>query len=146
MLVISRQRDESIVIGDDVEVIAVEIRGEKVRLGVIAPRHIAIHRKEVYEAIKNGNQQVTERKPSEDGDVLHKGEDGGPKRSAARRVGLVLTRHRYESIMIGDEVELTVVDIRRGVRGNTVRLGVTALRHVTVHRKEVYQAIKGDNP
>ena len=52
MLVLSRQRDESIMIGDDVEIIVVDVRGEKVRLGINAPPHIPVHRKEVYEAIK----------------------------------------------------------------------------------------------
>lgn len=52
MLVLSRQRDETIMIGDDVEITVVDIRGEKVRLGINAPAHIAVHRKEVYDAIK----------------------------------------------------------------------------------------------
>ncbi|KPK81175.1 MAG: carbon storage regulator [Phycisphaerae bacterium SM23_33] len=52
MLVLSRQRDESIMIGDDVEITIVDIRGDKVRLGISAPPHIAVHRKEVYEAIR----------------------------------------------------------------------------------------------
>jgi len=56
MLVLSRQRDESIMIGDDVEITVVDIRGEKVRLGISAPPHIAVHRKEVYEAIKREKQ------------------------------------------------------------------------------------------
>jgi carbon storage regulator len=52
MLVLSRQRDETIIIGDDIEITVVDIRGEKVRLGISAPPHIPVHRKEVYEAIK----------------------------------------------------------------------------------------------
>ncbi len=52
MLVLSRQRDETIVIGDDIEITIVDIRGEKVRLGISAPAHIAVHRKEVYDAIR----------------------------------------------------------------------------------------------
>lgn len=52
MLVLSRQRDEVIMIGDDVEITIVDIRGEKVRLGINAPPHIPVHRKEVYDAIK----------------------------------------------------------------------------------------------
>lgn len=56
MLVLSRQRDETIIIGDDVEITVVDIRGEKVRLGISAPSHIAVHRKEVYEAIKRESQ------------------------------------------------------------------------------------------
>jgi len=52
MLVLSRQRDEMIMIGDDIEITVVDIRGEKVRLGINAPPHIPVHRKEVYDAIK----------------------------------------------------------------------------------------------
>lgn len=58
MLVLSRQRDETIMIGDEVEITVVDIRGDKVRLGITAPRHIQVHRKEVYEAIKRENQQA----------------------------------------------------------------------------------------
>ncbi len=52
MLVLSRQKEESIMIGDDVEVVIVDVRGDKVRLGITAPRSIPVHRREVYEAIK----------------------------------------------------------------------------------------------
>lgn len=55
MLVLSRQRDETIMIGDDVEITVVDIRGDKVRLGINAPRTVQVHRKEVYEAIKREN-------------------------------------------------------------------------------------------
>ncbi|MBN1555627.1 MAG: carbon storage regulator CsrA [Phycisphaerae bacterium] len=56
MLVLSRQRDETIMIGDEVQVTVVDIRGEKVRLGITAPPHIPVHRKEVYEAIQREGQ------------------------------------------------------------------------------------------
>jgi carbon storage regulator len=52
MLVLSRQRDESIMIGDKVVITIVDIRGDKVRLGIEAPSEIPVHRQEVYEAIK----------------------------------------------------------------------------------------------
>ena len=52
MLVLSRQRDETIMIGDNIEVTVVDIRGDKVRLGINAPKEISVHRKEVYEAIR----------------------------------------------------------------------------------------------
>jgi len=58
MLVLSRQRDETIMIGDEIEITVVDIRGDKVRLGITAPTSIAVHRKEVYEAIKAENQQA----------------------------------------------------------------------------------------
>ena len=58
MLVLSRQRDETIMIGDDIELTVVDIRGDKVRLGITAPSRVAVHRKEVYEAIKRENEQA----------------------------------------------------------------------------------------
>ncbi len=57
MLVLSRQKDESIIIGDDVEVTIVDVRGDKVRLGISAPRSISVHRKEIYEAIQREKEQ-----------------------------------------------------------------------------------------
>lgn len=62
MLVLSRQRDETIMIGDDIQITVVDIRGEKVRLGINAPPHIPVHRKEVYEAIKRENQAAAQAK------------------------------------------------------------------------------------
>lgn len=56
MLVLSRQRDETIMIGDDIEITVVDIRGDKVRLGINAPRKIEVHRKEVYDAIRQENR------------------------------------------------------------------------------------------
>ncbi len=63
MLVLSRHRDESIMIGDDVVVTIVDIRGDKVRLGIDAPTSIPVHRQEVYEAIKRENQQAARLDP-----------------------------------------------------------------------------------
>jgi carbon storage regulator len=53
MLVLSRKKDESIIINDHIRVTVVEIRGDKVRLGIEAPKEITVHRREVYEAIQN---------------------------------------------------------------------------------------------
>ena len=52
ILVLSRQKDESIIIGDNVEITIVDVRGDKVRLGITAPKDIPVHRREVYEAIQ----------------------------------------------------------------------------------------------
>jgi carbon storage regulator len=60
MLVLSRHRDESIIIGDNIVITIVEVRGDKVRLGIQAPTDIPVHRQEVYDAIqreKAGRQQ-----------------------------------------------------------------------------------------
>lgn len=58
MLVLSRQRDETIMIGDDIEITVVDIRGDKVRLGITAPSTVPVHRKEVYEAIQRENREA----------------------------------------------------------------------------------------
>ena len=55
MLVLSRQRDESIIIGDNIVITIVDIRGDKVRLGIDAPKEIPVHRQEVYDAIQREN-------------------------------------------------------------------------------------------
>jgi len=65
MLVLSRHRDESIMIGDDVVVTIVDIRGDKVRLGIAAPQDIPVHRQEVYEAIKRENQRAGKLEPTD---------------------------------------------------------------------------------
>ena len=65
MLVLSRQRDETIMIGDDIEVTVVDIRGDKVRLGITAPKEISVHRKEVYDAIKRENKAAAQVKPED---------------------------------------------------------------------------------
>ena len=65
MLVLSRHRDESIMIGDDVVVTIVDIRGDKVRLGIDAPQDIPVHRQEVYEAIKRENEKASQTQPAD---------------------------------------------------------------------------------
>ena len=65
MLVLSRQKDETIIIGDDIEITVVDIRGDKVRLGVSAPKEISVHRKEVYDAIRRENREAAQVKPED---------------------------------------------------------------------------------
>ncbi|GIV16657.1 MAG: carbon storage regulator [Armatimonadota bacterium] len=55
MLVLTRKANQSIVIGDEIEVVVLEVRGEQVRIGVRAPKTIAVHRKEIYEQIRQEN-------------------------------------------------------------------------------------------
>jgi carbon storage regulator len=67
MLVLSRQRDESIMIGDDVEITIVDVRGDKVRLGITAPKQIPVHRREIYDAIQREKaQKAAEEAPAVD--------------------------------------------------------------------------------
>lgn len=65
MLVLSRQRDESIMIGDNIVITIVDIRGDKVRLGIEAPTEIPVHRQEVYEAIQRENLRASQLDPQE---------------------------------------------------------------------------------
>lgn len=65
MLVLSRHRDESIMIGDEIVVTIVDIRGDKVRLGINAPQDVPVHRQEVYEAIQRENRKASQIQPSE---------------------------------------------------------------------------------
>ena len=60
MLVLSRKKNESIVINNDVTVTVVEIRGDKVRLGIVAPKDVPVHRQEVFDAIhgKDASEQI----------------------------------------------------------------------------------------
>jgi len=65
MLVLSRQRDQTIMIGDNIEITIVDIRGDKVRLGINAPGDVPVHRKEVYEAIKRENRAAANVRPED---------------------------------------------------------------------------------
>ena len=62
MLVLTRKVSQSIVIGDSIEVVVLEVRGEQVRIGIKAPKDVAVHRKEIYEQI---SQEGREETPSE---------------------------------------------------------------------------------
>ena len=55
MLVLTRQLDQSIVIGDDIQITVVEVKGDKIRLGIKAPRDVQVHRSEIYDAIQSEN-------------------------------------------------------------------------------------------
>lgn len=61
MLILSRYRDESILIGDDIEIVVTKVQGDKVHLGIKAPRSMPIHRKEIYEKIKQESPGVAMR-------------------------------------------------------------------------------------
>ena len=65
MLVLSRKKNESIVINNDITIVVVEIRGDKVRLGVEAPKEIPVHRREVYDAIHRNELPVSDKADAE---------------------------------------------------------------------------------
>lgn len=76
MLVLSRQRDESIMIGDNIVITVVDIRGDKVRLGINAPTEVPVHRQEVYEAIQRENLRASRLEPQ---DVRELGKNRPPR-------------------------------------------------------------------
>lgn len=65
MLVLTRKVHQSIVIGEGIEVVVLEVRGEQVRLGIRAPKDVAVHRKEVYQQIRDENRSASEVRPED---------------------------------------------------------------------------------
>ncbi len=65
MLVLTRKVHQSIMIGEDIEVVVLEVRGEQVRLGIRAPKGVAVHRKEVFEQIKLVNSESADIRPED---------------------------------------------------------------------------------
>lgn len=127
MLVLSRKRDESIIIGDVIEAVIVDIRGDKVRLGIRAPAELSVHRGEVLQAISEDTRPTTvslDSLPQAGGTV------DGPL--------LVMSRRKNESVVINGNIHVVVIEIR----GDKVRLGIESPRDVPPHRREVYEAIK----
>ncbi len=78
MLVLSRYKDQSIYIGDDIVVTVVDVRGDRIRLGIEAPANVPVHRQEIYEAIKRENSERVGQRGSNDSYV-----DKGRKSSAS---------------------------------------------------------------
>ena len=67
MLVLSRKKNESIVINNDITIVVVEIRGDKVRLGIEAPKEVPVHRREVYDAIRRNDAAAAQARASANG-------------------------------------------------------------------------------
>lgn len=65
MLVLTRKLHQSIVIGDGIEVVVLEVRGEQVRLGIKAPKNVAVHRKEIYDQIQQETKASSEVRPED---------------------------------------------------------------------------------
>jgi carbon storage regulator len=131
-LVLTRHLDESIMIGDEVELQVVGIKSGTVRLKIVAPRSIPVHRREVFDAIRSSPAPQEVAPPAEP-NIVRPGKPQG---------GLVLTRSAQQSIMIGGEVEIAVVEIRP----STVKLRISAPKSVAVHRREVFEAIRDGRP
>ncbi len=81
MLVLTRAVNEAIMIGDDIEITIVDVRGDKVRLGIRAPSHVAVHRKEVYLSIQQANLEAAQSLPESLEELRKLMEQRKPKRS-----------------------------------------------------------------
>ena len=81
MLILSRKVNEKVMIGDDISISIIEVRGDQVRIGVDAPRNVKVYRQEVYDAIKAENKAAAESKP-----VLPVVDFGGPKQKKAKEI------------------------------------------------------------
>lgn len=81
MLVLARRLNESIMIGDDIEVVVIDIKGDQVKLGIRAPKRVAVHRKEIYDEIKKENIAAKDSrfKPEELTDLFRRG-TGDPEK------------------------------------------------------------------
>lgn len=133
-LVLTRHLGESIMIGNDVEVEIVGLKSGSARLKITAPRSVAVHRREVYDQIRENPRPEALNRP----EPASAPAEPGLERTGSRG-GLVLSRNVLQSIMIGDEVELVVVESKL----STVKLKVLAPKTVPVHRREVFDAIRG---
>lgn len=65
MLVLTRKVHQSIIIGDEIEVVVLEVRGEQVRVGIRAPKNVSVHRKEIYEQIQEENKESSDVRPED---------------------------------------------------------------------------------
>jgi carbon storage regulator len=85
MLVLARRLNESIMIGDEIEVVVIDIKGDQVKLGIRAPKRVTVHRKEIYEEIRKENIAAMDSKlkpeeVKELSEFLKKGKDGRDKK------------------------------------------------------------------
>jgi len=94
MLILTRKRNERIMIGDAIEVIVVDIRGEQVQIGINAPKQVPVHRREVYEAIVRENGHVVAKTPRKDrlnnhlnGETSHNGHGRAPDNGGSGGLG-----------------------------------------------------------
>ena len=125
MLILNRRVTETLMVGDNVTVTVMGIKGNQVRLAVKAPKSTAIHREEVSARIQK------ERENSPIVALISTDEE--------KTTGmLILTRRVGETLLIGDDVTLTPW----GIKGGQVRIGIEAPKDVAVHREEIYARIQ----
>ena len=127
MLVLTRYVGEKIYMGEEVVITVAGIRGDRVRILTEAPPEVSIHREEVYETIQRG--------------ILRRQSTTSPTIAPKEVTRLVLTRCKDDSIFIGNNIRITIVDIR----GDRVRIGIDAPQSVAVDREEVRLKKRGGN-
>jgi cytosine deaminase len=122
MLVLSRQRDQTIVIGDEIQVTIVDIRGDKVRLGIDAPRSVSVHRKEVYDLVKKESEAASRKQALADPNIdpflraaideAQRGlaEGGLPIGSVLVRAGQIIGRGHNRRVQKGDPMAHAEID------------------------------------
>ena len=122
MLVLSRQRGEAIMIGDNMEVIVVDIRGDKVRLGISAPRTTPVHRKEIYKVIQNENLSASRLMPQ---DLI-------PPRSTPPNLRLVSegdsTANSIQQIAPDRFMQAAIEEARKGLSEGGLPIGSVLVR------------------
>jgi cupin 2 domain-containing protein len=124
MIVFSRKKDESIIIGDVIEIIVVEIRDDKVRLGIITPKEMSVHRGEALALM--GRPRPTKPQPLFGPGLVP---DGG---------FLVLSRRKNEWLVIDGHITVVVVEIQP----DKVRIGIDSPREIMPQRREAYRVLK----
>jgi creatinine deaminase len=119
MLVLSRQRGEAIMIGDSMEVTVVDIRGDKVRLGIRAPRTTSVHRKEIFDAIRTENLAASRLKPD---DLLANG-------TPAPTMRLVRDETPVEAPVLKDQfMAAAIEEARKGLAEGGLPIGSVLVR------------------
>jgi cytosine deaminase len=138
MLVLARQRDETIMIGDSIEVTVVDIRGDKVRLGINAPKTIAVHRKEVYDAIRRENQSAAQMRPEDLG-------NGPPRNPSPMKL------HRPELTdadvaMHAPFIQAAVQEAKAGLAEGGLPIGSVLVRHGEIIGRGHNQRVQKGDP
>ncbi len=142
MLVLPRGKNERVIIGDDIAVGVIEVRRDEVQLGIDAPNELTVYPQPDFETTAPGTiplfsslwrriASYVRGKPAAD--------TSAPlPSSSTSNAHLVISRKKDEMLTIGDRITVMVIEIR----GDKVRLGIEAPKEVTVHREEVYRAIR----
>jgi cytosine/creatinine deaminase len=150
MLVLARQRDQTVIIGDDIEVTVVDVRGDKVRLGINAPKHVSVHRKEVYEAIRKENREASRLRPPDVPQVggpppqptmrLHRPDEasGGPAPAGGPPAAEAIAAHR-------PFLQAAIEEARKGLAEGGLPIGSVLVRNgLIVGRGRNRRVQKGD--